>query len=96
MLEKLLNKLGYVKYSNLIQPVIIQNDNYKCKTLRTKTEFLAEEIANVPNRSLIETTVMPLAEQLPELCEITQIETYRGTYEIEATLRVMEREKGGK
>ena len=96
LIEKLMNKLGYYKPCQMVQPTIIKKDIYECRTLRVKQEFEPEEIINVPNALLIETTVKPLARQLSEICEITQTETNRGTYEIEATLRVMERRQNAK
>lgn len=93
LIEKVMNKLGYYKSSQIIQPPVIKQDIYKYKTLRTKQEFLPEEIVDVPTSLLIESTLRPLASQLSEICEITQTETNRGTYEIEATLRFLEREE---
>lgn len=93
LIEKIMNKLGYYKSSQIIQPPVIKQDIYKYKTLRTKKEFLPNEIVDVPTSLLIASTLSPLANQLSEICEITQTETPRGTYEIEATLRYLEKEE---
>lgn len=90
-IEKLLNRFGYYKLSQMIQPTIIKSDVYAAKTYKVQLEVEEYEVRMMPEaveRKLVE----PLAEKLPTLCEITKEKTERGKCLLTATLRLMERE----
>ena len=93
MLEKILNKLGYYKASQLIQPPPkIKQDRYKPSALRSSREFTSSDMVELPENLIRRITTEGIAEMLPDICEFTQEESGKGTYIINAKLRYLEME----
>ena len=92
MLEKILNKLGYYRANQLIKPPIIKQDRYKPSALRSSREFTSNDIVELPENLIRRITTEGIAEMLPDICEFTQEESWKGTYIICAKLRYLEME----
>jgi hypothetical protein len=90
LIEKFLNKHGYYKKGDFVQPVICKQDIYSSKMLGAKHVFSQRDWFNLNTEECQKITVEPFFEELYKFCEFkVQTDEIREEYIVTATLRIL-------
>lgn len=93
LMEKMLNKLGYIKKDSLIQPVIIKKDILQGRKLTAECQFTKRDFAYLDEVTIKKIVTRRFENELYKYCDFEQepVDERRDLVTITATLNLLER-----